>query len=265
MYEVAVPSHARAGTLAAKTLPMLAAGGVPRDRVTVFVPVAQVDEYRGVLDSGTYGQIEGLDYVPGPTPERIEDGPANLGIARNEIARRYPAGTDLLQIDDDMRGLIRRTGEQTVADVADVDALITAGFDLARRYDCWLWGVYPAPNPYFMKDRVRVDHLYIGGGMFGVRVRHDPCELVVLDDKEDFERSIRFYERDGAVLRIEWVSWRTEGYAGAGGLQTVRTDPNIERSARWLAARYPGLCRLNMAKKSGKAEVRLRISSGGAR
>lgn len=259
-YEVAIPSHARAETLASKTLPMLADGGVDRGRVRVFVPTGQIDEYRAVLDPGTFSEIVPLDYVPGPTPDEIEAGPASVGIARNRIARWYPAGTDLLQVDDDMRGLIRRVDDQTVVDVDDIDGLVSAGFDLASRNACYLWGVYPAPNPYFMKSRVRVDHLYIGAGMFGTRLRHDPCELVVLDDKEDFERSIRFYERDGAVLRIEWVSWRTEGYAGAGGLQTVRTDPNIERSARWLASRYPGLCRLNMAKKSGKAEVRLRVA-----
>jgi hypothetical protein len=109
-----------------------------------------------------------------------------------------------------------------------------------------------------MRNDVRVGLYYIGGGLFGHTVRGDDAELVTLDDKEDYERTLRFFIRDGAVVRLDWATWNTTGYGGEGGMQSTRTEERIRASAEWLAARYPELASLNLTKKSGKAEVRLR-------
>ena len=86
----------------------------------------------------------------------------------------------------------------------------------------------------------------------------DDPDFVVLDDKEDFERSCRFYLHDGKVVRFENVSWMTSGYGGEGGMQSYRTEVTISEGAREMVRLFPDLATLNLSKKSGHAEVRLR-------
>jgi hypothetical protein len=122
-----------------------------------------------------------------------------------------------------------------------------------------LWGIHPVPNAYFQRPKISTDLRYIAAGLYGWTSRQGDHSLdVTLEDKEDFERSILYYLADGYVTRLNWISIRTAGYHGAGGMQVTRTPERVDASARDLAARYPHLCKLNLSKKSGWAEVRLR-------
>lgn len=257
-FRVVIPSARRSETIAGKTLTMLASGGIDRSAIDLYVPDDDdLDRY-----SATVGDlVDSITVVP-HDPERhdldaIGVHPTGVGVVRNAIVRRYPPGARLVYVDDDLTGVIRRTGEQSAEPIADLPAFFDAAFDLADRHGCSLWGVYPVKNPYFMRDRVRLDLTYICGGLYGVTVSGGPHELVVLDDKEDFERSIRHFIADGAVARIEWAALATTGYQGGGGMQASRTSERVDQSARWLAATFPQFCSLNTSKRSGWTEVRL--------
>lgn len=249
-YSVAIPSYRRASTLAEKTLPMLLNGGVDPGRITVFVCDDERDAYAEKLSR---------------FPVSFADAKPTLRAARNIIARYYPAGHPVVEVDDDLKGLIRRLDDKTVEPVINLHPLFVRAFDEADREGARLWGLYPVKNPYFMKDRITTDLKYIGGGLFGLRFtgKDDP-DFVVLDDKEDFERSCRFYLHDGKVVRFGNVSWLTTGYGGAGGMQTYRTDDTISAGAREMVRLFPDLATLNLSKKSGHAEVRLRDGRTGA-
>lgn len=244
-YSVAVPSYRRSETLATKTLPMLRDGGVPLDRVTVFV----CDDERALYERATAP-------FPGVLLARAEP---TLRAARNIIARHYPVGHPVVQVDDDLKGLIHMVDEKAVEPVKDLHALFIRGFEEADRAGARLWGLYPVKNPYFMKRGVTTALKYIGGGLFGARFtgKDDP-DFVVLDDKEDFERSCRFYLHDGAVVRFGDISWNTTGYGGDGGMQEYRTPETISHGANEMVRLFPQLASLNLSKKSGHAEVRLK-------
>ena len=170
-------------------------------------------------------------------------------------------GDRVIQIDDDLSGLVVALDKTTARDVLDLVGLFDRAFELTAKSKAHLWGLYPARNPYFMRQRVRLDLTYIGGGLFGTIHRgttESETELVLLDDKEDFERSLRFYYRDGVVVRLESISWKTVGYAGAGGMQLTRTKRRALEGSEFLARRYTDFCKLNLTKRSGWAEVRLR-------
>jgi hypothetical protein len=245
-YAVAIPSYRRPATLAAKTLPLLLNGGVDPRRISVFVYDDERAEYEAICS---------------PLGVSIERAEPTLRAARNIIARHYPIGHPVLSIDDDLRGLSMRLDEKRLTPVVNVHELIVTGFATADRAGCHLWGIYPVKNPYFMRPEVTTDLRYIGGGMFGTRFTGiDAVDLVDLDDKEDFERTCRFYLHDGAVLRLGDVCWLTDGYAGAGGMQEYRTAASISAGAARMVELFPDLATLNLKKKSGKAEVRLRDS-----
>lgn len=245
---VAIPSSNRVAKLTETTLPLLLDGGVPAHMITVFVPDAgQAAEYVAAV-GGLGVQVQ---YGHG----------IGMREARNAIARAYATGTRLVQIDDDIKGIFRHAGPKTLDPVVDVDALFS---ECAAEAGGSLWCVYPVPNPFFMHaDRVRRGLWYAEGCLFGYTVRNDETELVTVDDKEDFERSIRFYLRDGEVVRFDSITFRTRFYKEPGGMQDYRTEDTIRQGAQSLEALYPGLAKARLA-KSGRWEVRLRDVRGKA-
>lgn len=257
-YRVAINSAGRAETLATKTLPLLLDRGVALDRVTVYLPdMTDITEYAPHLPDAVMIEVAEHD----PLDKRIEIvgvEPVGLGRARNHVIARSEPGDRVVFIDDDLTDVVRVTSKTTTEPVTDLDGYFRSMFRDAEAAASTLWGIYPVNNPYFGRPRHTYDLRYICGGLFGVTVTGRPSEFVTLDDKEDFERSVRHYLADGHVLRDEGVRIGTTGYAGAGGMQMSRTSERIDLSARWLVETFPDLCSLNTAKKSGKTEVRLR-------
>lgn len=239
-YEVAIPSFRRVECLATKTLPLLRARGVPDEAITVFVADAtEAVAYREVWD----GRL--VIAVPG------------IGAVRNFMAHHYPEGTRVFGIDDDVSDVIERLDANTSAPVASIDRLVREAFAMLDAAHLRLWGIYPVANAYFMRPKVTTDLRYIVACFYGWVSTHDDAALVDLDDKEDFERSIKRYLADGGVLRIGWVAPVTRYYREPGGMQVERTPERVEWSAHELVRRYPELCTLNTRKKE-HAEVVLR-------
>lgn len=223
---------------------MLLSGGVPAERITVVVG--------SDVEAEVYSTIN-------PDVDVVVSGESgSLARQRNWIVRNQERGSWSVQVDDDLGGLDRMVDSKTLAPVEDIGELFDRGFDECLASGSTLWGVYAVRNPYFMRARVTRKLAYVCGGLFGQVVSGDDHELVTLEDKEDFERSIRHYLADGRLVRFDDVAMRTTGYSGAGGMQVDRTPGRVDWSARQLVERYPELCSLNLSKRSGWAEVRLR-------
>jgi hypothetical protein len=246
-FQVAIPSAGRADLIGTTTLPLLRRHGIDPECVTVFVPDAeQAEAYRRVLD--------GLRVVSGH----------GWGVrqARNAIARHYAPGTRLVCIDDDIRDVMTYTPDRkNLAPVPNLAAIFTRAFLTAGRH---LWCVYPVANPFFMGPEVRRGKLwYACACLFGYTVQRDErTEIVVTDDKEDFERSCRFYRRDGEIVRFDMYAPVTRYYTQPGGMQTYRTAETIEAGARKVAAMFPDLATAYQ-RKDGRWEIRLRPGGAG--
>lgn len=242
-YVIAIPSYKRANTLAEKTFPILQAGGIDPGRIFVFVADAeQKSEYEAVLP----------DYY-----EKILIGRKGMKNARNAIQKYFPENQFVLNLDDDIKQLWRRVDERSLKPIGgDLDRFIQYGFSLCLKHRARLWGIYPVSNPYFMKNSYTSVLRYIEGAFFGVINSHDPMLSVTIDDKEDFERSIRYFLMNGSVVRVNWVCIDTDYYKGSGGMQEERTEGRITKSAQWLLKTYPDCCRDNTRNKA-HAEVKL--------
>ena len=250
-YAVAIPSRARANTLVGCTLPTLIAGGVRPQDITVWVTEDEVEAYEAVVGEA----------FPRVTVQS-HGGAPGMGNARNAIVRQYVPGTRLVQVDDDIRSIDARLDSKTLIAVEDIDGLFRRAFAAAAQQGVSLWGIYPVRNPYFMKPRLFVGLTYVIGCLFGMTVTGDPEEQVITDDKEDYERSLRHFIRDGAVARLENVTVTSRFYTEPGGMQTYRTPETIEAGARTLVARWPDLCTYTVNKARGTAEVRLKRMRG---
>ena len=60
------------------------------------------------------------------------------------------------------------------------------------------------------------------------------------------------------MVRFENISVKSGYYTEKGGMQETRTKDRVLASAKLLVKRYPDLCVLNLTKKSGYAEVKLK-------
>lgn len=253
--EYAIPSRARADTLVAKTLPLLYRLGIPGHRIRVFVTEPEINDYIATISTADLPSeiIDGIN---------VERGAAGMCAQRNRIHEFYGEDVRFVTLDDDLRDIQVRAGSKLAPiDPLQWEDIVEEGFRICDLTHARIWGLYPVANGFFMKPRVRTDLCYIGGGLFGVVNRtKDGALLSELEYRDDWERSVKCYVLDGAVVRFDYVTWRTEGYRGHGGMQTEgdRTYEATLRDCKELVRRYPGLVTLNLTKKSGWPETRLR-------
>lgn len=242
-YQIAIPSYRRPERIGTATLPLLARSGVDMNRVTVFL--ADDDEvaaYRTVL--ADYG----VRYVSGHG--------VGVGNARNAVARHYPTGTRLVSIDDDVTRIVRRVNDKTLADVDSIPEIIETGFAYAGDA---LWCLYPSANPYYMADRIRLSGLwYAEGCFFGYVVKGKRHEIVHTDHGEDYERSLRFFEARGAIVRLDNYSFVSRFWEEPGGLQETRTPDNVEAGLAYIHRKWPHLTRRYTDAK-GRPNLRLKV------
>ena len=244
---IAIPSYKRAETLRDKTLQVLKAYKIPTAKIHVFVAnKEEAATYKATLDPATYGHMHIAE--PG------------MAAVRNYIARYFPVGKQIFNMDDDIRGFIEysegaRRNEQPLRDLAGA---ITAGFKAARATGYRLFGFYPVANGYFMKPGPPSEDIrYIIGSVWGI-INPGKILTVTIDDKEDYLRSVMMYLLDGGVLRFNNIAPQSAYYKEPGGMQETRTMRRIETSAKAMVTAFPDLVTINLTKKSGIPEVRLR-------
>ena len=245
-WQVAIPSYRRPETLVRKTLATMHAGGVPLERVTVFVADADEEHgYRLVLPKGV----------------RIVRAVVGMHAVRNAITAHYPHGSMLVEWDDDIRSVVRRVDDRTLVPVTDLPALFDEAYDICEREHARLWGLYPVANPMFMKPGHTTSLRPIIGTVWGRVVDHAiaPLECEV---KSDIERTLQYWTADGCVVRLNHYAVKQNARTEPGGQQEPgrRTHAKSAWAAHQLCERYPELCTMGRAFKGGHAEVRLRVA-----
>ena len=246
---IAIPSYKRAATLRDKTLQVLQSYKIPKAKIHIFVAnKAEQETYKATLDPSTYGSLHIAE--PG------------MAAVRNYITRFYPVGKHIFNMDDDIRGFLEHsaTAKRQERPLTCLSSAITAGFNAVRRTGYRLFGFYPVPNGYFMRPGPPTTDLrYIIGSVWGI-VNPGPVLTVTIDDKEDYLRSVMMYLLDGGVLRFNGIAPISAYYTEPGGMQEERTMNRIAASARAMVDAFPDLVKINLTKKSGMPEVRLRDS-----
>jgi cellulose synthase/poly-beta-1,6-N-acetylglucosamine synthase-like glycosyltransferase len=247
-YTVVIPSYKRPEGCRDKTLAVLHEYRIPKEKIYVVVASKeQKDEYEAVLDPKTYHSI--LIGVPG------------LSDVRNWIFNHFPKGTPLVSCDDDLRSFIEfdETTKRHEKKLTSLQSVIKRGFSECKKAECRLWGVYPSPNGFFMKDTVTTDLRFIIGSFWGC---FNPGNEIQLErsEKEDYERTIKFFIKDKAVVRLNFVSPKTAYYTEPGGMQTRNRLKPQHEAVKQLLKKYPQFVKINKTRKSGYPEIRLRDS-----
>lgn len=246
-YKIAIPSYKRPETIKKKTLRLLDEYGIDKNRITVFV--ANTDE------ECEYKKSLGTEY-------KIVVGVPTIGKQRNFIERYYNEGTYLMMFDDDIDSVMRKD-DNKLKPINDLYTdVIQKGFNECLKNNCNVFGIYAASNPYFMEDRIYTKICYIIASMFGVIIQHDKYLERQTNHGEDYEYSIRQYIKNGAVVRIDYITVKSNYYKEPGGLQEIRTKQYVYDSIKWIEDNFSDYCTMYIRKSSGNAELRLKDKTG---
>jgi hypothetical protein len=258
-YQIAIPSYRRSQLIGKKTLATLSRHSIPPSCITIFVAnQTEYDIYTAAIPANLY--------------HKIVIGDIGLRNQRNFITRYYPAGTHLVQMDDDLDEIVilqewqqlakgnRRTlkKQRKLIPIPDLNQFITNAFALCQEKNIYLWGIYPVANSYFMSPIVRTDLQFIVGPFWGCINRHNSNLAITLDEKENVERSLLYYTNDRGVIRFDYVSIITKYYKTPGGMQNSQNKNKRKRdaatSASILHKRYPNLTKIK-TRKNGRTEI----------
>ena len=261
-YKIAIPSYKRTETLQNKTLKLLKKYNFSPKDIIIFV--ANKDEkikYHNSINKNVKNQKNLYTIIVG------KEGIKNI---RNFMSKYFQENEKIFYIDDDISYIYEVKNKidndrknNKLIEVKSLKNIINEAFNLCSKFNITNWGIYPVENPYFLKvktknnNHVSTDLKYIMGGFTGV-INNHKCEVRSVDDKEDFERSIKYYLKDNGIIRLNNICCRTNCYKEKGGMQVERTKEKIHNSALKIFNKYPKLCTLNLKKKSGLTELRLK-------
>jgi hypothetical protein len=132
------------------------------------------------------------------------------------------------------------------------------------KYGSFLWGCNTSAS--YEEGNLRPCGIstslgHVAAGFFGMIVRHDKClKRVVADVIEEEEMSLRWYAKDGIVLRYRMLGMKTE-YRCSGGIAASLEEVGLKRrdkelkGIRKLEELFPGWVTVDMTKKSSKINI----------
>jgi len=249
-YIVCVPSYKRSKVCNTKTLQTLKDNGIPRNKIYVYVANDEEYEiYENELDRDLYNKL----YV----------GIKGLVPVRQFIMDQWGPGKHIVFLDDDISNIDLSLSPRFKSH--SLDFFFRTAFQECQRNKSYIWGVYPVFNPFFRKDRAELstDLTYIVGAFYGIinRPSLKDIQLTITKEngqKEDVERTIKYFIKDGIVLRFNKVGFNTIYYGKEGGLGTFeeRLKP-MKIACELLARKYPEYGTIKV-RKNGMTEFAVR-------
>jgi hypothetical protein len=220
--KVAIPSYQRFDILKNKSLALLQKLNIPMDTVYVFCVEEEYEQYKQL-------------------PCHVVIGKHGLREQRNFIIDYFEEGEELLCMDDDLESIDGNINFEEV-------------FQTMRGRDAYLAGIYPCFNPFFRAKQklLTTDLRFIIGCFYFCINRHDMKEQNNFANKDDYSRTIRYYQRDGIVLRYNQVAVKTKHYS-MGGLG--KFNDRLEQSKKeceLFQSMYP--CKIK-TRKNGMSEI----------
>lgn len=224
--KICIPSYNRPELLKSKTISFLEQSEYPSELIYIFVSdETERLRYQTVLPG--YQLIIG---VPG------------LKAQRKFISDWLQDDEIYLSMDDDIDGV---KGKSFLS-------LISDGMNHLQTRQTGLWGILPKDDARCFKDDTTTHLSFIIGCLFLCRNHKDivlegPCET------DDYERSILYFLRYGAVYRYRGAGVKTKFLGTSGG--STDTERRKIEAVQGLLLRFPGLC--SYRDKGGIADLQL--------
>jgi len=216
---------------------MLHLEGIESSRVHVFVTEDDLKEYTSTLNPDWYGKL--VVGIKGIVPQR------------EFIREYYPVDTHIISLDDDVESV-----DLSLSEFVTLDSLFRGAFQRCIEERSYIWSVYPVFNSFFREKAktVTTGLAFLVGAFYGFINRPGDSSLTttICRNKEDVERSILYYLKDGKLLRFNKVGFKTKYYGtDGGGLGPFKSRIEImKQDAVDLHDAYPNLTRIKVRKNS---------------
>lgn len=247
-YTIAIPSYKRSIILLYKTLNFLERNSINSNLIYIFIVEEDKDDY---MQIPRYLYKELVIGVKGIVPQR------------KFIENYFDEGTNIVSLDDDIQDLIFAKPEEEIP----LNEFFTEAFNLCKKENAFIWGVYPVGNPFYAnRNKWNTTHLtFIIGCFYGFinRPNKEELKVILTNNKEDIEKSIRYWYCDKKVIRFNTVCVKTkyQGKDGGGlGLLEDRLQ-DMENECKLIHAHYPSITRIRI-KKNGEYDIVLNDHSG---
>jgi hypothetical protein len=229
-YVICIPSYKRAQVCNERTLKTLHENKIDPKRIYVYV--ADKEDYKlyeEILDKKNYN--------------KLVIGKKGLVPQRQFIMNQWPSNKHIVFFDDDIEKIDLSLSPEFKKH--NLDYFIKYAFTECVKHKSYIWGVYAVFNPFFRGARkeMTTDLNYIVGAFYGI-INRPPStkegkaiQLTITKEngqKEDVERTLKYFLHDGIVLRFNKVGFITKYYGKEGGLGRFedRIKPMMEASKR---------------------------------
>ena len=215
MYQIAIPSLSRVNILKEQTLKTLDHHHISKSQITIFCIANEYEQYKTITD---YNIVVG-----------------HLGLIKQKqfIESYYPVDTNILYLDDDIQQI-------DVDTYSSLDEFIQLAFNECRKQKSYIWSIYPVWNKFFRQNKILLlsKSLKLCIGSFTGIINRKNNPIIKCSDREDVERTIKYFMRDGIVLRFNNVGYKTKFFNNGGlGLLKDRLQ-TIEKEVNYLSQTY---------------------------
>jgi hypothetical protein len=214
MYQIAIPSLSRSELLKEQTLTTLEHHHIPISQITIFVIENEYEEYKNIFPD--YNIVIGY-----------------LGLIKQKqfIESYFPIDTNILYLDDDILHIDLDTH-------TNLDEFIQLAFNECRKQKSYIWSIYPVWNKFFRENNSLSTSLKFCIGAFTGIINRKNNPIIKCSDREDVERTIKYFMRDGIVLRFNNVGYKTK-FFNNGGLGMLKDRlQTIEQEVNYLSQTY---------------------------
>jgi len=222
--KIAIPSYGRSNQILNKTMKVLK--DVKAD-IFVFVVEEEYDDYKTLPNVNVVIGVKGL---------------ANQ---RNFITNYFEPDEIIISMDDDIEEVYIKSGRS-------LQTILEESVEYLKSSPYGLMGFPPTFNKFWNKTEGYKTGCYFIIGAFYISKN----SVFVTDSiGEDFERSIKYYEKDGSVIRNNDLIFKTKYWTNQGGMnEEGRIKDLIYKHCVKLYYNYPHLLRLR-TKKFKKEEI----------
>lgn len=224
-YVLVIPSYNRPQQLAEKTMRLILEQRVPLNLVFVFV--ADFEEHARYVRVLTPLGLEEEHIIVG-----VRGIMAQRGFIVNWIIDRYGALKHVVSCDDDLEGLFYKTptgfdkrggelGKLKEVEVGGFEAWIAHAAEAMAKTSSYIWSLNTSNNSYYMRSNViGTSNGMCNGYLYGFLARQDKdLQPIFMTATEDRERSVRYFAKDGIMLRYKMYAAKTKCFKNVGGIQ----------------------------------------------
>jgi hypothetical protein len=234
-----IPSFRRADILKNKTLKYLEKHNIKKD--DIYIIVRNDDDGYDIFS----------DY------HIVKTDIKGIGRTHNFITEYFNEDEWICEIDDDLTDMIDTENNS----IEDFEKVIMNLKEVIIDKDYSYGGFYSTPNPYFMKN-IKSEYTFDLRYMLGlIRVRRIRKDIVLETNySEDFENCIKYYIRDGGIVKQNYIAGKTNNYADGGCNGDGRNLESEKTDKEYLSSKYPKHCQL-FQRKNGRWDLRLKDKS----